>query len=512
MSTRTSLYPIDPIARYGVSSMRQTRYLGTLAAIFAATVTVAGCSHAVFPTSGGGSGDTSTLVLTLHDAPPTVPTGVTVTSFEVTVTGVSLQPGNVSILTTPQTVELTQLQTNSIFLQTSQVATGTYTGMTVTYASPQYTFLNNSGASVTVNGQACPDNASCVVSNPTVDNATSTATFSTALTVSQGTSTLLEADVNLNDVIQTGFDLNFSDSAGATITQNSSGTLATFAVAGEVTSVGSNQFQMTTSQGQNLTVTIDTNTDFEFARDNCNANNSTCLTDGQIVDVAVDLQTDGATFDAGEVDFDDAPNTQQVSGTIVAQAGTPPTSVAIVVHGTIPPVASLPPGTNVTVTIGGTASYVINSGSFVLPTGLSFASTSDVIVGQEVEARVASGSSISNGAFTTDRFALEQTQLEATVSTVDAQVTPYPYFILNPLPPIFSSAPVNQTAQLEIVDTSANGAQGTVYQDLTPASIGALTAGQGQYVTVGGFLFNTTGTVGSPSIIAVIVRGEVTGT
>lgn len=491
--------------------MKKMRFLGTLAAVFAAVLALAGCSHAVFPNSGG-SGATSALVLTLHDAPPTVPSGVTVTSFEVTVTGVSLQPGNVSLLTTPQTVELTQLQTNSIFLQTTQVATGSYTGMTITYASPQYTFLNNSGSSVTVNGQACPANASCIASNPTVDSSTGTVTFSSPLTVSQGTSTLLEADVNLNDVIQTGFDLNFSDSLGDTITQNSSGTLATFNVAGEVTSVSSSTFQITPTQGPNLTIATTSNTDFEFARDNCNANNSSCLADGQIVDVAVDLQTDGATFDAGEVDFDDAPNTQQVSGTIVGQTGTPPTSVAIVVHGTIPPVSSLPPGTNVTVTIGGTASYVVNNGSFVLPTGLSFASTSDVIVGQEVEARVASGSSISNGAFTTDRLALEQTQLEATVSAVDAQVTPYPYFVLSPLPPIFSSAPVNQTSQLEIVDTSANGAQGTAYQNLTPANIGSLTAGQGLYVTVGGFLFNTTGTVGSPSIMATVVRGEVTGT
>jgi hypothetical protein len=511
MSTRTSR-PRGLAARKWGKSMRQTRHLGILAAFYAAIFAVAGCSHAVFPNSGGTGGNTSTLALTLHDAAPTVPSGITVTSFEVTITGVTLQPGNISLLTTPKTVELTQLQTNSIFLQTTQVATGTYTGMTVTYASPQYTFLNNSGSSATVNGQSCPANASCIVSSPTVDSSTGTLSFPSQLTVSQGTSTLLEADVNLNDVIQTGFDLNFSKSVGATITQNSSGTLATFDVAGEVTSVSSSQFQMTTSQGQNLTITTNSNTDFEFARDNCAANNSTCLADSQIVDVAVDLQTDGATFDAGEVDFDDAPNTQQVSGTIVIQNGTPPTNVVIVVHNTIPPVASLPPGTNVTVTIGGTASYVINNGSFVLPTGLSFASTSDVIVGQEVEARVASGGSISNGAFTTDRLALEQTQLEAVVSAVDPQVTPYPYFVLNPLPPIFSSAPVNQTSQLEIVDTSANGVQGTAYQGFSPDTMTGITPGPAAYVTVGGFLFNTTGIVGSPSIIATIVRDEVAGT
>lgn len=502
--------------------MRETRYLGTLATAIAVILLLAGCSHAVFPQSGGNSsGGTSPLILTLHDAPPTGPTGVTVTSFEVTITGAVLEPGDISILSTPQTVELTQLQTNSVFLSTTQVPSGAYTSVQITYSTPQYTFLNNSGVSVTVNGQACPDNALCPVSTPTVANLTATATFTSSVTISQSGQTLLEFDVNLNDVIQSDYSLDFSQSGAATVAQttNASGTLSTidtFNVAGEVTSVdaSSNSFIITPTEGQSFTVTTNSTgsnpTDFEFARANCTANNFTCIATGQIVDVVVDLQSDGLTFDAGEVDFDDAANTQQVSGTIVGQAGTPPTSILIVVHNTVPPVTSLPPGSGVIVTIGGGASYVINSGSFILPSGLSFASTSDVIVGQEVEARVASNSSISNGAFTTDRLALEQTQLEAIVSAVDSQVQPYPYFVLSPLPAIFSAAPVNPAVQLEIVDTSSNLPAGTVYQDLTPASISGLTIGQ--YVTTGGFLFNTTGSVGSPSIIATIVRGEVPGT
>ncbi len=486
--------------------MHKWRLPACLATAIVVTLAVTGCSHAVFQQSGGGS-STSPLILTLHDAPPTTPSGVTVTSFEATISGVTLQPGNISLLTSPQTLELTQLQTNSVFLQTTQVATGTYTGITITYASPQYTFLNNSGSSVTVNGQVCAANASCVVSNPTVDNLTGTVTFSSSLTVAQGVTTLVEADIDLNDIIQTGFDLDFSKSGAATVMSVSSTSEApTMNVAGQVTSVGSNTFQLATTQGPALTITTNSSTVFEFARDNCTANNFSCIANGQIVDAAVEIQSDGATFDAEEVDFDDAPNTQQVSGTVVIQNGTPPTSVIIVVHNTIPSVSSLPPGTAVTVTIGGSASYVINNGSFVLPTGLSFASTSDVLVGQEMEARVASTSSISNGAFTTDRLALEQTQIEAVVSSVDSSVTPYPYFVLSPLPPIFSAAPVNQSSQLEVVDTSANGTEGTVYQGFTPDNIGGLTPGASEYVDVGGFLFNTTGTVGSPSIIATVVR------
>lgn len=493
--------------------MFKVRFCGSLTAIVVAAFVLVGCSHAVFPNSGSTGSTTSPMILTLHDAAPTGPAGITVTSFEVTLTGVALQPGNVPLLTSPRTVELTQLQTNSVFLETTQVAAGTYTGITVTYSSPQYTFLNNSGAAVTVNGQSCAANASCVMSSPTVDNVTGTADFSSSVTVSQGTSTLVEADVNLNDVIQQNFHLNFSKSAGATVTSLKSGTTAPpMNVAGAVTSAGSSTFQITPTQGPSLTITTNNSTDFEFARDNCTANNLTCVQNGQIVDATVQVQSDGVTFDADQVDFDDAAGTQQVSGTIVIQNGTPPTSVVIVVHNTIPAVSSLPPGTNVTVTIGSGASYVINNGSFVLPSGLSFASTSDILVGQEVEARVASGSSISNAAFTTDRLALEQTQLEAVVSSVDPQAAPFPFFILNPLPAIFSSAPVNQATNLEVVDTSSNGPQGTVYENFTPENMTGLTPGQNQFVNVGGFLFNTSGSVGSPSIIATIVRNEVPGT
>lgn len=487
--------------------MHKLRLRVCFATAIVVSLAVIGCSHAVFQQSGStGGNSTSPVILTLHDAPPTMPSGVTITSFEVTISGVTLQPGNISLLTSPQTLELTQLQTNSVFLQTTQVAAGTYTGITITYASPQYTFLNNSGSSVTVNGQVCAANASCVASNPTVDNFTGTATFSSSLTVTQGVTTLVETDINLNNIIQAGFDLDFSKSAATTVMSVSSTSEAPpMNVAGQVTFVGSNTLKLATTQGPALTITTNSSTIFEFARDGCSANNLSCIANGQIVDAAVQIQSDGATFDAQQVDFDDAPNTQQVSGTVVLQNGTPPTSLVIVVHNTIPSVSSLPPGSAVIVTIGSSPSYVINNGSFVLPTGLSFASPSDILVGQEMEARVASTSSISNGAFTTDRLALEQTQIEAVVSSVDSSVTPYPYFVLSPLPPIFSAAPVNQSSQLEVVDTSANGSQGTVYQGFTPDNIGGLT-GPTEYVNVGGFLFNTTGAVGSPSVIATIVR------
>jgi len=495
--------------------MRQGKCLGYLLCAFAAALFfIAGCSHAVFPTTGGGGGSTAPMILTFHDTPPA---GVTVTSFEVTVTGAVLQPGNVSLLASPQTIELTQLQTNSAFLSTTNVKAGTYTSLAVTYANPKFTFLNDTGTQVTVGGQACSAGASCVVSAPTISGAltlTLSAPAFPSLPVTASTQTLLEVDVNLNNIIQPDFSLNFgtSGSGAVTVTQSTgtagSSKIGNFNVTGQVASVTAsptNQFTLTTPAGKTLTIKANAAA-FEFARANCAANDFTCLATGQIVDANVDIFSDGS-LSATEVDFDDATGTQQVSGTIVTENNSPPTSFQMIVHNTIPPVASLPPGTPVTVNISGTASFVINNGSFVLPTGMTFATTSDLLVGQEVEARVASGTSISNGAFTTDRLALEQTQIQSKVTSLNTTAQPpQPSFVLTPLPPLF----VNPVTQIFVLTVTQGTTAVTQFQVLSPLDITGLTAAQP--VSVGGFLFNTTGTVGSPTIVAATVRGEVPGT
>lgn len=503
-----------------MGSSMKPRGLGILPLSLCILIWAAGCSHANFNLGGGGGGNTAPMFLTFHDTPPA---GITVTSFQVTVTGAVLQPGNVSLLASPQTIELTQLQTNSAFLSTTNVPLATYTSLTITYASPQYTFLNDSGVQVTAGGQPCAAGASCVVASPAASPLTLTLSSPSfpAVVVGASNQTLLEVDVNLNNIIQSNFSLNFGPSvqggtggSGAvTVTQftgtaSGSSMIGNFNVTGQVgtvTTSPTNQFKLTTSTGQTLTILANSTT-FEFARANCAANNFTCVSSGQIVGANVDLFSDGS-LGATEVDFDDASGTQQVSGTIVTENNSPPTSFQMIVHNTIPPVAGLIPGTPVTVNIGGTASFVINNGSFVLPTGVSFASTADVIVGQEVEARVASGTSISNGAFTTDRLALEQTQLQSSVTSLNATAQPpQPSFALNPLPPLF----VSPVTQIFVLTVTQGTAVVTQFQALTPNDITGLT--DLQHVTVGGFLFNTTGTVGSPTIVATTVRGEVPGT
>ena len=500
------------------SSMQKPRGLRILPLSLCILIWAAGCSHANFNLGGGGGGQTAPMLLTFHDTPPT---GITVTSFEVTVTGAVLQPGNVSLLSAPQTIELTQLQTSSTFLSKTTVPLGTYTSLAITYASPQYTFLNDSGVQVTAGGQPCAAGASCVVASPTTSKLTLTLSapaFPSVPVTSTSTQTLLEVDVNLNNIIQPDFSLNFGPSVPApggsgavTVTQSgvAASVIGTMNVIGQVGTVSATQIQLTPSTGQPpLTIAVNSNTLFEFARASCTNNDFTCVATGQIVGANINILGDG-TLQAMEIDFDDASTTQQVSGTIVTENNSPPTSFQMIVHNTIPPVAGLTPGTPVTVNIANNASFVINNGSFVLPTGMSFATTSDLLVGQEVEARVASGTSISNGAFTTDRLALEQTQFPAAISSINPGNLS---FFVNNLSPIFTQAPSGSITQIQVFTSTSSPSQ-TQFQTLPTGTFADLTtAPPNNIVFVGGFLFNTIGATGSPSVAVEVVRMPIPGT
>ena len=107
--------------------MRTNRALGFLLVV--SLVILAACS-------GGGSSSppppqtgTAPLSVTIKDAPPA---GVTVLSFEVTITGAVLQPGNVSLVSTPIEIEVKQLEVETAFLSTINVPAGTYNSLQLT--------------------------------------------------------------------------------------------------------------------------------------------------------------------------------------------------------------------------------------------------------------------------------------------------------------------------------------------------------------------------------------------
>ncbi|MGH9829280.1 MAG: hypothetical protein ACREDR_39175, partial [Blastocatellia bacterium] len=256
------------------------------------------------------------------------------------------------------------------------------------------------------------------------------------------------------------------------------------------------------STGQSFTVAVSNATAFEFQRANCTANNFTCLATGQIVNVHMSNLTTTGALQANEVDFDDAANTQQVTGTIVSFNGTPPTSFQMIMHNVVPSISNFSVGTPVTVTIGGNAAFLINNGTFVLPSNGTFGNNSDLLVGQEVEARVSgtftSGQSPS---FTTDRIALEPSQVTATIASTNPGNLS---FLLNNLSPLFTQAPSGSIIQIQVFTASQ-----TRFQTLPTGAFIDLTNATppNNVFSVGGFLFNTIGSTGSPTIDAVAVAG-----
>src|SRR5260370_1094193 len=111
--------------------------------LFLSALVISGC--------GGGSTTSpllpgsSALSVTVTDTPPN---GVTVLSFEVSVIGATLNPGNVDLLSGrgPARIEVKQLETESAFLNTARGVPGTYTSLNLTFSNPEVKFKNGTNA------------------------------------------------------------------------------------------------------------------------------------------------------------------------------------------------------------------------------------------------------------------------------------------------------------------------------------------------------------------------------
>src|SRR5579871_6500898 len=139
--------------------MARSRFIGTVCALVALAA-LAGCGGTGQLGSGGGHSGNSTVVLAMTDSPPSL---VTVLSAQATLTGATLAPGNVSLLSSPVTVDMARLQTDVAYLATSTVPAGNYTSLTLTFANPSLTFENDTGATLA----GCAVATICVFAPPT---------------------------------------------------------------------------------------------------------------------------------------------------------------------------------------------------------------------------------------------------------------------------------------------------------------------------------------------------------
>jgi len=165
------------------------------------------------------------------------------------------------------------------------------------------------------------------------------------------------------------------------------------------------------------------------------------------------------------------------------------------------------------VTVSSAAAFSVDSDSFTIPAGLSFASTADLLVGQEVQVDVVAGS-LSNPstsahwappsvAFTTDSVELEPSQITGTVTTIDSTastftITTFPNFF-----PFWSSH--NWVPDQVTVQTTSQ----TTYQGLNPDSFYGVSAQS--LVSVHGWLFSTPSGPTPSTLLGETVLGRANG-
>lgn len=283
-------------------------------------VAAAGCgggtSSVINPPPNQGMAQVS---VSLHDMPPT---GVNVLSFQATVTGISMQPGNVSLLNSSMTLEMTQLQAMLAYMGTLSVPAGNYTGMTITLTNPRMTFLNNTGTTMggMMGGGTCANAQICQLT-PTMMASSVTITGSPfPLNVVANTPFNMDMDFDLMDSLQSTMSMNPVMTSVMQQTMPGSNILDEMDdLIGQVASVdtANNQFKMSFVQGMPaMTLNMDANTTFQDFDSIGKPNSISGLSQGQIVLVKMQMMAGGALH-AGKVRFE-SNKAQVMDGMIVS--------------------------------------------------------------------------------------------------------------------------------------------------------------------------------------------------
>jgi hypothetical protein len=380
---------------------------------------LAGCSsHGVTSSLGaGGSGVSGTPTpLLITDTPPA---GVTVLSFEVTLSSVKLEPGNVALLSTPTVAEITRLQTETDDLSNVSVATGSYTSLSVTYSNPTLTFENNTTATITVGGTACTAGSTCTVS-PTAVNESATLTFPSALVVSATAPQAVQVDLNLTNLFSSTLGADFNAGSSVSVVTPPSQGEALDAVEDFVGTIQSESTANSTITIANslglLTATVNSNTTFnDFPSSTCPTPKFSCLATGQILSADLSVQSNG-TLVAENFWFKDATSAATEVEGVITGVNVPSQQFTYVVLNESAAISGLTVGNVATVhwNVAPTTTTFAPDDMGINTTGYLFSNPADLMVGQEVSVlRDTTSSGLSLNA---DRVLLRASRLTATVT------------------------------------------------------------------------------------------------
>lgn len=447
--------------------------------------------------------------LTIHDNPPM---GVTVLSFDIDVTGAELQPSDsskqpVSMLSEPEDIELEHLQTESALLASKSVPTGTYSGLMVSFANPRMTIQNQTGSTLTLGTQSCPNQQICEF-DPKLNQSSVTLQGSPfPITLSMNSPIVLKMDFNINaSVQQTDLSITPTVSVVQVPTTNSTGGQddEDVEVVGTITAIDQTGHTFKVQSGMNgssFTIATDSNTQFDFGT-SCSAANFSCLQTGQVVAVEAKMQPDGSLL-AFEVKFFQPPNQISFAGTIssVSSGGTSFQIVLFDEESFGGEMGSFSMGAPLTINLATSPSFSIDSGGFMLPSGLNFAMASDLMVGQRVRLHPtgAPTGTPPNVTITVDQVQLEPSEVTGTITAISTGTNPQT-FTLSMLPSFFQNAGI-MSIQVDVLSNT----QFETEEDQMMSGLGSFKTGD--TVSVRGLLFNTMTT---PTMVAEkVVRKSV---
>ncbi len=433
------------------------------------------------------------MSLTITDAPPA---GVTVLSFEVIVTGATLNPGNVDLLGNRGSVriEVKRLETEAAFLNTTNVAPGTYTSLNLTFANPELTFKNDTAAVLA----GCAVGAVCEI-KPT-GALTSTFTFpSPGITVAANTPSAIQVDVNPNVILSATLGVDFSQSGAVSAQQftpkqndnnddnDEMDRLDDLQGTVQNLDTTNKKFTLHTANGD-FAITTDNNTQFEFA--GCMANNFSCLQNNQVVEVDVAMMA-GGVFLARKIEFEDQVEDDELEGVVFKIDDA--THFEMVVLDELRSVNNVSVGNPVVVTLS-SPTFRVHTDGLTVPSGLQGAfegatDTSQLLTGQSVEVRLTGPANAGPPiTVTANRVRLRMTQFTGNVSGAPVP----PNFNVGSLPALFTGAGITSIQ----VQTSSN----TNFQGVT----GVSGLADGNTVSLRGLLFKNGGN--PPVLIAKKVR------
>ena len=435
-----------------------------------------------YGSQGGGNSGNSSVVLAMTDTPPS---NVSILSAEVTLTGASLSPGNVSLFSGSTTVELTRLQTDIAYLATAaNIPAGSYTGVTLTFANPMLTIENDTASAI---GSSCTVGSICTMA-PTATANLSTTIPLTAFTVSASSTTGLLIDVNLDNLLTATMGEDFS--AGTTVTPFTPAGVGAPPVGAEDVmgqigniNASSNTFTLTNASATYALKVNNTSTFLQFPSTGCATPGFACLQNNQILSVDIGIQSDGSIL-ARNIIFEDADSSDTEVEGMITSTNVGSQQFNIVIQAMSAPVSGLSIGQSITVQYSASPQTtfdidLVHADNLQVSTaGFLFAAPADLAVGQQVAIR--RNTTISAGVIKADRVSLRSTRVTATVQVG------VPNIFLNNLPSLFSGHGITGiTAQTSLTPP-------TIYFEVGK-TINSSNVVIGVLVSVRGPLFNVSG-------------------